>query len=82
MYFVFNFLLFCIYSIEKKQKTKKKVRKRRKNKKQHLPPLQKAVGLKKPPFQLTVAACQPAATVTILPPVETVAGPYRQLKRR
>jgi hypothetical protein len=43
----------------------------------------------KPPFELAVVACQPAATqkrpaatIATLPPVETTAGPYRQLKRR
>jgi hypothetical protein len=48
-----------------------------------------AVGLNKPPFELTVAACQPAATLTvpaatiaILQLVETAASPYCRLKRR
>jgi hypothetical protein len=47
------------------------------------------VGCKKPPFQLAVAASQPAATqpdpaatVANLPPFDAVADSYRQLKRR
>jgi hypothetical protein len=43
----------------------------------------------KPPFQLAVAVSQPAATqtgpaatVAILPPVQTAAGTYRHLRRR
>jgi hypothetical protein len=80
--FVFSFLLFRIYSIDKKPKRKKKKEKR------HLPPLESAVGLKKPSFQLAVAACLPATTqtgpattVAILSPVEMAVGPYLQSKR-
>jgi hypothetical protein len=65
-------MLFRIYIIEKKPKRKNQKEKRKK--KRHLPPLQKAVGLKKPPCHLAVAACQPAATQTVLPPVETAVG--------
>jgi hypothetical protein len=33
-----------------------------------------------PPLQLAVAASQPAATIAILPPVQTAVGAYRHLK--
>jgi hypothetical protein len=66
--FVFSCLSFRIYSIKKKQKRKNQ---KEKNRKQNLPPIELAVGLMKPPFQLAIAASQPAATVAILPPVET-----------
>jgi quinol-cytochrome oxidoreductase complex cytochrome b subunit len=75
--FVFSFLLFHIYSIEKKQKPKNQKEKIKKPK-QHLLPVESAVGLMKPTFQLAVAACQPAATqkgpattIAVLPQVET-----------
>jgi uncharacterized protein with PQ loop repeat len=86
--FVFSCLLFCIYSIEKNknQKTKKK---KKKTRKQNLPQVESAVGLLKPLFQLAVATSQPvathtdpAATVAILPLVETGVGTYRRLRRR
>jgi hypothetical protein len=60
--------LFHIYSIEKKQKEKEK------NRKQDLTPVESVVGSIKLPFQLAVAASQPAAIVANLLPFETAAG--------
>jgi amino acid transporter len=78
--FVFSFMFFRIYSIEKKPK--------RKNQK-HLPPFEAAVGCKQLPFQVAVAARQlaatrtrPAATVANLPAFATAVGFYRQMPRR
>jgi hypothetical protein len=83
--FVFSFLLFHIYSIEKKQKPNKpktkKTQKKEKHQK-HLPLFEATVGYKKPPFQLAVAANQPADTepdpnviVVNLPTFAAAAGP-------
>jgi amino acid transporter len=86
--FIFGFLLFRIYSIEKKQKEKPKRKKKKQNQK-HLPPFEAVVGFKKPLFQLAVAAYQPTATqlgpattVAILPPFVVAAGTYRHFKWR
>jgi hypothetical protein len=80
--FIFSFLLFRIYNIEKKTKMKKTKNKitNNKNEKKQKQHLLSAVGLKKPPFQLAVAACQPTTTIAILPPLAARVGPYRQLK--
>jgi hypothetical protein len=71
--FVFNCLLFRIYSIEKNKKEK------RKNGKQNLLPVESAVRSLKPPFQLAIAASQLAANHT--GHAATVAT-YRQFKWR
>jgi hypothetical protein len=69
--FVFSCLLFRIYIIGKNKK--------KRNRKQSLLPVEPAVGSMKPPFQLTIAASQTAATIPALPPL---LQSYCQFKRR
>jgi hypothetical protein len=92
--YVFSYSVSCYFAfiVLRKTKTKKpktKKPKRKKTQKQHQPPFELEVGLKKLPFQLAITVYLPVATQTghavniaILPPVKMAAGPYRRLKRR
>jgi hypothetical protein len=80
MYFSYSVACYFACVVLTKNKNQSTGNKKKKQK-QNLPPDEPVVGLTKQPFQLGVAASQPAdthtgptATIAILPPLETAAG--------